>query len=133
MCFHSIKYFFLPPSSDMLLLLLLLLCCCCQVGLLGDSEDWLMVHQVSNQPEARSLEVPALNPYTHYRSGPLAARQHNYSEEKYRIHIFLVKFISKMATNMFTCAPEEKPSTAEHFGPEHFFCTVIKCNMLQSS
>lgn len=38
-----------------------------QVGVVGDSEDWLMVHQVSNEPEARSLEVPGLNPYTHYR------------------------------------------------------------------
>lgn len=38
-----------------------------QVGVVGDNEDWLMVHQVSNEPEARSLEVPGLNPYTHYR------------------------------------------------------------------
>lgn len=40
---------------------------CFQVGVVGDNEDWLMVHQVSNEPEARSLEVPGLNPYTHYR------------------------------------------------------------------
>ncbi|XP_071318877.1 protein sidekick-2 isoform X5 [Trachinotus anak] len=38
-----------------------------QVGMVGENEDWLMVHQVSNEPEARSLEVPGLNPYTFYR------------------------------------------------------------------
>lgn len=38
-----------------------------QVGVVGENEDWLMVHQVSNEPEARSLEVPGLNPYTYYR------------------------------------------------------------------
>uniref|UniRef100_A0A7N6C0H3 Sidekick cell adhesion molecule 2b n=1 Tax=Anabas testudineus TaxID=64144 RepID=A0A7N6C0H3_ANATE len=38
-----------------------------QVGVVGENEDWVMVHQVSNEPEARSLEVPNLNPYTFYR------------------------------------------------------------------
>nr|XP_015818292.2 protein sidekick-2 isoform X3 [Nothobranchius furzeri] len=38
-----------------------------QVAVVGDNEDWVMVHQVSNEPEARSLEVPGLNPYTSYR------------------------------------------------------------------
>uniref|UniRef100_A0A7N8X091 Sidekick cell adhesion molecule 2b n=1 Tax=Mastacembelus armatus TaxID=205130 RepID=A0A7N8X091_9TELE len=38
-----------------------------QVGVVGENEDWMMVHQVSNEPEARSLEVPGLNPYTFYR------------------------------------------------------------------
>ncbi|XP_041830016.1 protein sidekick-2 isoform X1 [Melanotaenia boesemani] len=38
-----------------------------QVGAVGENEDWTMVHQVSNEPEARSLEVPVLNPYTFYR------------------------------------------------------------------
>ncbi|XP_028990043.1 protein sidekick-2 isoform X2 [Betta splendens] len=38
-----------------------------QVGVVGENEDWVMVHQVSNEPEARSLEVPRLNPYTFYR------------------------------------------------------------------
>uniref|UniRef100_A0A4W6E2F3 Sidekick cell adhesion molecule 2 n=1 Tax=Lates calcarifer TaxID=8187 RepID=A0A4W6E2F3_LATCA len=28
-----------------------------QVGVVGETEDWVMVHQVSNEPEARSLEV----------------------------------------------------------------------------
>eukprot|EP00064_Thunnus_orientalis_P007648 superscaffoldBa00000861_g7670 len=38
-----------------------------QVGVVGENEDWVMVHQVSNEPDARSLEVPGLNPYTYYR------------------------------------------------------------------
>lgn len=38
-----------------------------QVGVVGENEDWVMVHQVSSEPEARSLEVPNLNPYTFYR------------------------------------------------------------------
>ncbi|KAG7222259.1 hypothetical protein INR49_027263 [Caranx melampygus] len=38
-----------------------------QVGMVGENEDWVTVHQVSNEPEARSLEVPGLNPYTFYR------------------------------------------------------------------
>ncbi|KAK2820619.1 hypothetical protein Q5P01_023578, partial [Channa striata] len=38
-----------------------------QVGVVGENEDWVMAHQVSNEPEARSLEVPGLNPYTFYR------------------------------------------------------------------
>ncbi|XP_051926661.1 protein sidekick-2 isoform X2 [Hippocampus zosterae] len=38
-----------------------------QVGAVGDNEDWVMIHQVSNLPDARSLEVPGLNPYTFYR------------------------------------------------------------------
>lgn len=46
---------------------------CCQVGVVGENEDWVMVHQVSNEPEARSLEVPGLNPYTAYRYAPTAA------------------------------------------------------------
>lgn len=40
------------------------------MGVVGENEDWVTVHQVSNEPEARSLEVPGLNPYTHYRYGP---------------------------------------------------------------
>ncbi|KAM6951679.1 protein sidekick-2 [Aplochiton taeniatus] len=38
-----------------------------QVGVIGESEDWAMVHQLPNEPDARSLEVPGLNPYTFYR------------------------------------------------------------------
>lgn len=42
-------------------------CGCFQVGVVGENEEWVLVHQVSNEPEARSLEVPGLNPYTSYR------------------------------------------------------------------
>ncbi|XP_028935753.1 protein sidekick-2 isoform X1 [Ornithorhynchus anatinus] len=37
-----------------------------QVGVTGEGEEWVLVHHVSNEPDARSLEVPDLNPYTHY-------------------------------------------------------------------
>uniref|UniRef100_A0A8D2J624 Sidekick cell adhesion molecule 2 n=1 Tax=Varanus komodoensis TaxID=61221 RepID=A0A8D2J624_VARKO len=37
-----------------------------QVGQTGESEEWTLIHQVSNEPDARSMEVPNLNPYTHY-------------------------------------------------------------------
>ncbi|XP_063076857.1 protein sidekick-2-like [Engraulis encrasicolus] len=38
-----------------------------QIGVVGENEDWVTVHQLANEPDARSLEVPALNPYTYYR------------------------------------------------------------------
>ncbi|XP_063077057.1 protein sidekick-2-like [Engraulis encrasicolus] len=38
-----------------------------QIGVVGENEDWVMVHQLANEPDARSMEVPALNPYTYYR------------------------------------------------------------------
>ncbi|KAG5262869.1 hypothetical protein AALO_G00279850 [Alosa alosa] len=38
-----------------------------QIGVLGENEDWVMVHQLANEPDARSMEVPGLNPYTFYR------------------------------------------------------------------
>ncbi|XP_029553634.1 protein sidekick-2-like isoform X5 [Salmo trutta] len=38
-----------------------------QVSVIGDNEDWMIVHQLPNEPDARSLEVPGLNPYTFYR------------------------------------------------------------------
>ncbi|XP_016346991.1 protein sidekick-2-like [Sinocyclocheilus anshuiensis] len=34
---------------------------------IGENEDWVMVHQLANEPDARSLEVSGLNPYTFYR------------------------------------------------------------------
>ncbi|XP_016116240.1 protein sidekick-2-like [Sinocyclocheilus grahami] len=37
-----------------------------QVGVIGENEDWVMVHQLANEPDARSLEVSGLNPYTFY-------------------------------------------------------------------
>ncbi|KAM6967196.1 protein sidekick-2 isoform 2-T2 [Tautogolabrus adspersus] len=38
-----------------------------QIGIIGENEEWLMVHQMTNEPDARSLEVLDLNPYTFYR------------------------------------------------------------------
>ncbi|ETE68990.1 Protein sidekick-2, partial [Ophiophagus hannah] len=37
-----------------------------QMGHTGENEEWLLIHQLSNEPEARSMEVPNLNPYTYY-------------------------------------------------------------------
>lgn len=38
-----------------------------QVGQNGEAEEWGLVHQLANEPDARSMEVPNLNPYTYYR------------------------------------------------------------------
>ncbi|XP_062859555.1 protein sidekick-2-like [Trichomycterus rosablanca] len=38
-----------------------------QISVIGENEDWLMVHQLANEPDVRSMEIPALNPYTFYR------------------------------------------------------------------
>ncbi|KAM9843028.1 protein sidekick-2 [Aulostomus maculatus] len=38
-----------------------------QIGVIGENEEWLMVHQLANEPDARSIEVLDLNPYTFYR------------------------------------------------------------------
>ncbi|KAJ4932428.1 hypothetical protein JOQ06_010850 [Pogonophryne albipinna] len=38
-----------------------------QISIIGENEEWLMVHQLTNEPDARSLEVLDLNPYTFYR------------------------------------------------------------------
>ncbi|XP_066498621.1 protein sidekick-2 [Hoplias malabaricus] len=38
-----------------------------QIGVIGENEEWVMVHQLSNEPDARSLVVEGLNPYTFYR------------------------------------------------------------------
>uniref|UniRef100_G1QLK1 Sidekick cell adhesion molecule 2 n=1 Tax=Nomascus leucogenys TaxID=61853 RepID=G1QLK1_NOMLE len=37
-----------------------------QVGVVGEGEEWLLIHQLSNEPDARSMEVPDLNPFTYY-------------------------------------------------------------------
>uniref|UniRef100_A0A8C4MLH2 Sidekick cell adhesion molecule 2 n=1 Tax=Equus asinus asinus TaxID=83772 RepID=A0A8C4MLH2_EQUAS len=37
-----------------------------QVGVVGEGEEWLLIHQLTNEPDARSLEVPDLNPFTYY-------------------------------------------------------------------
>ncbi|XP_036408661.1 protein sidekick-2-like [Megalops cyprinoides] len=38
-----------------------------QIGIIGENEEWVAVHQLANEPDARSLVVPNLNPYTFYR------------------------------------------------------------------
>ncbi|KAM7038622.1 protein sidekick-1 [Acridotheres tristis] len=38
-----------------------------QVGVLGDEEEWVTLHEVENEPDAQMLEVPNLTPYTYYR------------------------------------------------------------------
>lgn len=38
-----------------------------QIGVIGENEEWVMVHQLTNEPDARSLIVEGLNPYTFYR------------------------------------------------------------------
>ncbi|KTG32606.1 hypothetical protein cypCar_00022826 [Cyprinus carpio] len=38
-----------------------------QIGVIGENEEWVVVHQLANEPDARSLEVQGLNPYTYYR------------------------------------------------------------------
>lgn len=38
-----------------------------QVGVIGEGEEWLLIHQLANEPDARSMEVPDLNPFTYYR------------------------------------------------------------------
>ncbi|XP_058510217.1 protein sidekick-2 isoform X1 [Solea solea] len=38
-----------------------------QIGIIGENEEWLTVHQLVNEPDARILEVLDLNPYTFYR------------------------------------------------------------------
>ncbi|XP_068269359.1 LOW QUALITY PROTEIN: protein sidekick-2 [Nyctibius grandis] len=37
-----------------------------QVGQNGEAEEWGLVHQLANEPDARSMEVPNLKPYTYY-------------------------------------------------------------------
>lgn len=38
-----------------------------QVGQNGEAGEWGLVHQVANEPDTRSMEVPNLKPYTYYR------------------------------------------------------------------
>ncbi|NXJ70226.1 SDK2 protein, partial [Rostratula benghalensis] len=38
-----------------------------QVGQNGEAEEWGLIHQLANEPDARSMEVPNLKPYTYYR------------------------------------------------------------------
>uniref|UniRef100_A0A8C6TZX2 Sidekick cell adhesion molecule 2a n=1 Tax=Neogobius melanostomus TaxID=47308 RepID=A0A8C6TZX2_9GOBI len=38
-----------------------------QIGIIGENEEWLLVHELANEPDARALNVHDLNPYTVYR------------------------------------------------------------------
>lgn len=38
-----------------------------QVGQNGEAGEWALVHQLANEPDTRSMEVPNLKPYTYYR------------------------------------------------------------------
>lgn len=38
-----------------------------QVGAIGDEEEWVSLYEEENEPDAQTLEVPNLTPYTHYR------------------------------------------------------------------
>lgn len=38
-----------------------------QVGAIGDEEDWVSLYAEENEPDAQTLEIPNLTPYTHYR------------------------------------------------------------------
>ncbi|XP_074927998.1 protein sidekick-2 isoform X4 [Chelonoidis abingdonii] len=37
-----------------------------QVGQIGENEEWELIHQLANDPDARSMEVPNLHPYMYY-------------------------------------------------------------------
>ncbi|NWH40270.1 SDK2 protein, partial [Chloropsis hardwickii] len=41
-----------------------------QVGQNGEAGEWGLVHQLANEPDSRSMEVPNLKPYTYYRRVP---------------------------------------------------------------
>ncbi|NXB92209.1 SDK2 protein, partial [Vidua chalybeata] len=41
-----------------------------QVGQNGEAGEWGLVHQLANEPDTRSMEVPNLKPYTYYRRVP---------------------------------------------------------------
>lgn len=41
-----------------------------QVGQNGEAGQWGLVHQLANEPDTRSMEVPNLRPYTYYRRVP---------------------------------------------------------------
>lgn len=37
------------------------------MGQNGEAGEWGLVHQLANEPDTRSMEVPNLKPYTYYR------------------------------------------------------------------
>lgn len=48
---------------------------CVQVGSIGDEEEWKVLYEKENDPEAQLLEVPNLTPFTHYRSALFLYKQ----------------------------------------------------------
>ncbi|XP_006859935.1 PREDICTED: protein sidekick-1-like [Chrysochloris asiatica] len=38
-----------------------------QVGAIGDEEEWVILYEEENEPDAQMLEIPNLTPYTQYR------------------------------------------------------------------
>ncbi|XP_025778949.1 protein sidekick-1 [Puma concolor] len=38
-----------------------------QVGAIGEEEEWVSLYEEENEPDAQTLEIPNLTPYTHYR------------------------------------------------------------------
>lgn len=38
-----------------------------QVGATGDEEEWVVLYAEENEPDAQTLEIPNLTPYTQYR------------------------------------------------------------------
>ncbi|XP_060029207.1 protein sidekick-1 [Erinaceus europaeus] len=38
-----------------------------QVGAIGDEEEWVSLYEKENKPDAQTLDIPNLTPYTHYR------------------------------------------------------------------
>ncbi|XP_048465695.1 protein sidekick-1 [Rhincodon typus] len=38
-----------------------------QIGVIGEDEEWVVLHEVENEPDAQMLEIPNLTPYTYYR------------------------------------------------------------------
>ncbi|XP_067911915.1 protein sidekick-1 isoform X2 [Heterodontus francisci] len=38
-----------------------------QIGVIGEDEEWVLLYEVENEPDAQMLEIPNLTPYTYYR------------------------------------------------------------------
>ncbi|XP_051877097.1 protein sidekick-1 [Pristis pectinata] len=38
-----------------------------QIGVMGEDEEWVLLYEVENEPDAQVLEIPNLIPYTYYR------------------------------------------------------------------
>ncbi|XP_067858995.1 protein sidekick-1 isoform X2 [Heptranchias perlo] len=38
-----------------------------QIGVMGEDEEWVLLYEAENEPDAQVLEIPNLTPYTYYR------------------------------------------------------------------